>query len=57
MEERDLHKSFWQQEAWHIEREGARAASMGKSDNDCPYRGDWRADLWRQGLRQSAQQL
>jgi hypothetical protein len=56
MEDNELHKSFWLQEAWHIEREGVCAANMGKSDLDCPYMGDWRADLWREGHRQAAQQ-
>ncbi|MEY3018281.1 MAG: hypothetical protein RL336_1416 [Pseudomonadota bacterium] len=56
MEDKELHKSFWLQEAWHIEREGVRAANMGKSDLDCPYMGDWRADLWREGHRQAAHQ-
>jgi hypothetical protein len=51
MEDKDLHKSFWLQEAWHIEREGSLAANSGKTRQDCPYSGDWRADLWKQGYQ------
>jgi hypothetical protein len=53
MEDKDLHKSFWLQEAWHIEREGNRAANTGKTLQDCPYLGDWREAMWYQGYQSS----